>query len=66
MMHENESLSPRDTRGETPDAMQLRLAAQLEMLSATGINVDSLRKKIGTRALGVNPPSNTGKIEKSA
>ncbi len=66
MMHENESLSPRDTRGETPDAMQLRLAAQLEMLAATGINVDSLRKKISTKALGVNLPANTGKIEKSA
>ena len=66
MMHENESLSPRDTRGETPDAMQLRLAAQLEMLAATGINVNSLRRAIETKALGVNLPANTGKIEKSA
>lgn len=65
-MHENESLSPRDTRGETPDAMQLRLAAQLEMLAATGINVNSLRRAIETKALGVNLPANTGKIEKSA
>lgn len=65
-MHEKESLSPRETRGETSDAMNLRLAAQLETLAGTGIKVESLRKKIGTRALGVNPPSNTGKIEKSA
>lgn len=66
MMHENESLSPRDIRGETPDSMNLRLAAQLEMLAGTGINVDSLRKKIGTKALGVNPAAVTNKTEKGA
>lgn len=66
MMHEKESLTPRETRGETPEAMQLRLSAQLEMLSATGINVESLRKLTGTKALGVNPAEVLNKDENRA
>lgn len=66
MMHEKESLSPRDTRGETSDAMNLRLAAQLEMLAGTGIKVESLRKLTGTKALGVNSVEAKNKDENRA
>lgn len=61
---ENGSLNAGEVRGESPESMQFRLAAQLEVLAGTGINVDSLRKVTGTKALGVNPAEFTNKDEK--
>ncbi|MCX6734527.1 MAG: hypothetical protein NTZ25_01295 [Candidatus Peregrinibacteria bacterium] len=63
---ENGSLNAGEVRGESPQSMQFRLASQLEALAGTGINVNSLRKAIETKALGVNFPEVLNKNEKRA